>query len=149
VVSFQPRVKIGFIGAGNMAQAMIKGMIQSGKVSPAKIFVSSRTSQKPQKLRELYNIQVCEQNEEVVENCDVVIFAMKPQDLRAAIEPMRSVFNDKQIIVSLAAGLRMETLEKVLPQCRIIRLMPNTPTLIQKGSIGCLVNDESDEFLRD
>jgi pyrroline-5-carboxylate reductase len=149
VVSFQPRVKIGFIGAGNMAQAMIKGMIQSGKVSPAKIFVSSRTSQKPQKLRELFNIQVCEQNEEVVENCDVVIFAMKPQDLRAAIEPMRSVFNDKQIIVSLAAGLRMETLEKVLPQCRIIRLMPNTPTLIQKGSIGCIVNDEKDEFLRD
>ncbi len=149
MVSFQRSLKIGFIGAGNMAHAMIKGMVQSGKVNPGKIYVSSRTSQKPQKLRELYNIQVCEQNEEVVETCDVVILAMKPQDLRATIEPMRSVFNDKQIIISLAAGLRLETLEKILPQCRIIRLMPNTPSLIQKGSIGCIVDDESDEFLRD
>lgn len=149
MVSFQRSLKIGFIGAGNMAHAMIKGMVQSGKVNPGKIYVSSRTSQKPQKLRELYNIQVCEQNEEIVETCDVVILAMKPQDLRATIEPMRSVFNDKQIIISLAAGLRLETLEKILPQCRIIRLMPNTPSLIQKGSIGCIVDDESDEFLRD
>ncbi len=132
-----------------MAHAMIKGMVQSGKVNPGKIYVSSRTSQKPQKLRELYNIQVCEQNEEIVETCDVVILAMKPQDLRPTIEPMRSVFNDKQIIISLAAGLRLETLEKILPGCRIIRLMPNTPSLIQKGSIGCIVDDESDEFLRD
>lgn len=149
MVSFQRSLKIGFIGAGNMAHAMIKGMVQSGKVNPGKIYVSSRTSQKPQKLRELYNIQVCEQNEEIVETCDVVILAMKPQDLRATIEPMRSVFNDKQIIISLAAGLRLETLEKILPQCRIIRLMPNTPSLIQKGSIGCIVDDEGDEFLRD
>jgi pyrroline-5-carboxylate reductase len=149
MVSFQRSLKIGFIGAGNMAHAMIKGMVQSGKVNPGKIYVSSRTSQKPQKLRELYNIQVCEQNEEVVETCDVVILAMKPQDLRSTIEPMRSVFNDKQIIISLAAGLRLETLEKILPECRIIRLMPNTPSLIQKGSIGCIVDDEGDEFLRD
>jgi pyrroline-5-carboxylate reductase len=149
MVSFQRSLKIGFIGAGNMAHAMIKGMVQSGKVNPGKIYVSSRTSQKPQKLRELYNIQVCEQNEEIVETCDVVILAMKPQDLRPTIEPMRSVFNDKQIIISLAAGLRLETLEKILPGCRIIRLMPNTPSLIQKGSIGCIVDDESDEFLRD
>jgi pyrroline-5-carboxylate reductase len=149
MVSFQPRLKIGFIGAGNMAHAMIKGMVQSGKVSPAKIFVSSRSSHKPQKLRELYNIQVASNNEEIVENCDVVIIATKPQDLRATIEPLRSSFNDNQIVVSLAAGLRLETLEKILPQCRLVRLMPNTPSLIQKGSIGCIVDDESDEFLRD
>ncbi|MFN8789855.1 MAG: pyrroline-5-carboxylate reductase family protein [Bdellovibrionales bacterium] len=149
MVSLQPRLKIGFIGAGNMAQAMIKGMVQSGKVSPAKIFVSSRTSQKPQKLRDLYNIQVCRNNEEVVETCDVIILAMKPQDFAPALEPVASLFTDKQIVISLAAGLRLETLEKVLPQTRLVRLMPNTPSLIQKGSIGCLVNDDQDSSLND
>jgi len=149
MVSLQPRLKIGFIGAGNMAQAMIKGMVQSGKVSPAKIFVSSRTSQKPQKLRDLYNIQVCRNNEELVETCDVIILAMKPQDFAPALEPVASLFTDKQIVISLAAGLRLETLEKVLPQTRLVRLMPNTPSLIQKGSIGCLINDDQDSGLND
>lgn len=149
MVSLQTRLKVGFIGAGNMAQAMIKGMLQSGNVSPARIFVSSRTSQKPQKVRDLYNIQICVNNEDLVETCDVVILAMKPQDLSPAIEPIAKLFNDKQIVVSLAAGLRLETLEKILPQCRLVRLMPNTPSLIQKGSIGCLVNDDLDESLPD
>ncbi len=149
MVFLQTRLKVGFIGAGNMAQAMIKGMIQSGNVSPARIYVSSRTSQKPQKLRELYNIQVCTNNEDLVETCDVVILAMKPQDLISAVEPIARNFNEKQIVVSLAAGLRLETLEKILPQCRLVRLMPNTPALIQKGSVGCLVNDDQDEGLAD
>lgn len=149
MVSLQPRLKIGFIGAGNMAQAMIKGMVQSGKVSPAKIFVSSRTSQKPQKLRELFNIQVSANNEELIENCDVIILAMKPQDFASAIEPVASLFNENQIVISLAAGLRLETLEKILPQVRLVRLMPNTPSLIQKGSIGFLVNDDKDSFVGD
>lgn len=147
MVSIQPRLKIGFVGAGNMAQAMIKGMVLSGVVSPARIFVSSRTNQKPQKLREMFNIQVCANNEELVETCDVVILAMKPQDLITAVEPMSRIFNDNQIVISLAAGLRLETLEKILPQCRLVRLMPNTPALIQKGSLGCLINDDKDEGL--
>lgn len=149
MVFLQQRLKVGFIGAGNMAQAMIKGMVESGNVSPARIYVSSRTSQKPQKLRDLYNVQVAANNEDLVETCDVVILAMKPQDLSPAIEPIARLFDEKQIVVSLAAGLRLETLEKILPQCRLVRLMPNTPSLIQKGSIGCLVNDDQDESLAD
>lgn len=149
MVSLQPRLKIGFIGAGNMAQAMIKGMVQSGRVSPGKIYVSSRTSQKPQKLRELFNIQVAANNEELVETCDVIVLAMKPQDFAAAMEPIANLFTDKQIVISLAAGIRFETLEKVLPQVRLVRLMPNTPSLIQKGSLGFIVNDDKDEFLPD
>lgn len=149
MVFMQTRLKIGFIGAGNMAQAMIKGMVQSGNVPSTKIFVSSRTSQKPQKARDLYNIQVCANNEELVETCDVIILAMKPQDLSPAIEPIARLFTEKQIVVSLAAGLRLETLEKLLPQSRLVRLMPNTPSLIQRGSIGCLVNDDEDEILPD
>jgi pyrroline-5-carboxylate reductase len=149
MVFLQQRLKVGFIGAGHMAQAMIKGMIQSGKVSPARVYVSSRTSQKPQKMRDLFNIQVCKNNEELVEICDVVILAMKPQDLAPAIEPIAQLLTDNQIVISLAAGLRLNNLNRILPQCRLVRLMPNTPSLIQKGSIGCLVNDESDGGLAD
>jgi pyrroline-5-carboxylate reductase len=149
MVTLQTRLKVGFIGAGNMAQAMIKGMLQSGNISPARIYVSSRTSQKPQKVRDLFNIQVCSNNEDLVEKCDVAVLAMKPQDLISAIEPISNLFGPEKIVISLAAGIRLDTLEKLLPQSRLVRLMPNTPSLIQKGSIGCLVNDEDDESLPD
>ncbi|HRO68058.1 MAG TPA: pyrroline-5-carboxylate reductase dimerization domain-containing protein, partial [Pseudobdellovibrionaceae bacterium] len=75
------------------------------------------------------------------------ILSVKPQDLLAAIEPISQAFLDGQIVISLAAGVRMETLEKLLPQCRIVRLMPNTPSLIQRGLLGYLLNDDEDDPL--
>jgi len=139
-------LKIGFLGAGHMSQAMIKGLLENG-LDANKIYVSNRTPGKLQKLSESHKVQICSSNEELVETCDVVIIAVKPQDLLAAIEPISQAFLERQIVISLAAGLRMDTLEKHLPQCRLVRLMPNTPTLISKGLIGYLTHDE-DEALK-
>lgn len=139
-------LKIGFLGAGHMSQAMIKGLLENG-LDPQKIFVSNRTPGKLQKVSENHKVQICASNEELVEASDLVIIAVKPQDLIAAIEPIARTFSEKQIVISLAAGLRMDTLQKHLPQCRIVRLMPNTPTLISKGLIGYLTHDD-DEALK-
>ncbi|RYZ75689.1 MAG: pyrroline-5-carboxylate reductase, partial [Proteobacteria bacterium] len=136
------RQKIGFLGAGNMAQAIIKGMIESGLTTGDQILASNRTPGKLQKLSDQYKIQTMDSNEALVENSDIVILAVKPQDLLSAIEPIGSAFHDDQIVISLAAGIRMKTLEKFLPNARLVRMMPNTPSLIGRGVIGYLTAEE-------
>ncbi len=138
--------KIGFIGAGNMAQAMIKGMLESHLTNADHLFVSNRTPGKLKKISENYKINICQSNEELVEKCDIVILAVKPQDLVVAVEPIIQIFLEKQIVISLAAGIQMQTLEKYLPHCRVVRLMPNTPSIIGRGTIGFFIN-EPDEGL--
>lgn len=133
--------KVGFLGVGNMAQAIIKGLIENKTVPPNHIFASNRSPGKLQKVSEVYGIQTRATNEEVINDSDVIILAMKPQDLGAAIDPLSSAFMDKQIVVSLAAGVTLRTLEKKLPQCRIVRLMPNTPSLISRGVLGYVIGD--------
>lgn len=135
------RQKIGFLGAGNMAQAIMKGMLESGVATSDQILASNRTPGKLQKLTDQYKIQTIDTNESLVENSDIVILAVKPQDLLTAIEPIASSFNDDQIVISLAAGIKMETLEKYLPNVRLVRMMPNTPSIIGRGVIGYLVNE--------
>ncbi len=135
--------KIGFIGLGNLAQAMIKSLIESKVVSPSQIYGSNRTPGKLQKATETWGIQAFQTNEEVVDAVDIVVIAVKPQDYASAVDPIASAFHDKQIVVSLAAGVTMRTLKKKLPNCRIVRAVPNLPAVIHRGVIGflCEAND--------
>lgn len=129
--------KIGFIGAGNMAQALIEGWLSKKLAEPDEIYVSNRTPGKVKKLTEQWGVHGCATNEEVVENSDVVILAMKPQDLDVAIEPIASVFSADQVVVSLAAGKTLKKLKKLLPQCaHLVRVMANTPAKVNRGAFG-------------
>ncbi|MEZ0392373.1 MAG: pyrroline-5-carboxylate reductase [Pseudobdellovibrionaceae bacterium] len=134
--------KIGFIGVGNMAQAMIKGLIESKTVAAKSIYGTNRSEGKLQKATDFFGIQACNNNEELIDQCDVVILTMKPQDLSAAIDPIAASFREGQIVISLAAGVTLRTLQKKLPQCRVVRLMANTPALIQKGMFAYVTNKE-------
>ncbi len=138
---------IGFLGAGNMAQAIIRGLLEKDSLDPKRIWASNRSEGKLQKLTEQFSIGGAKSNEELVEKTDILILSVKPQDLLAAIEPISQSFSDDQVVISLAAGIRMDNLEKLLPQCRLVRLMPNTPSLIGKGVIGYFVNDPEDTGL--
>lgn len=130
------KIKVGFVGAGNMSQALIKGLMESKIIKPEQIHVSNRTPGKLLKLKDLYNIETYNLNEPVVEECDVVILAMKPQDFSKAVEDVSQHFRKEQIIISLAAGISTDQLEKLIPEGRIVRVMPNTPSLIGRGVIG-------------
>ncbi len=136
--------KIGFIGVGNMAQAIIKGLLESKTVAARSLFASNRSAGKLQKATDFFGIQSCTDNEALIDQCDVVFLCMKPQDLAAAIDPIASTFRDGQIVISLAAGVTLHTLQKKLPQCRIVRVMPNTPALIQKGMFGYVMEDDDE-----
>lgn len=129
-----------------MAQAMIKGLIEGG--IPAKnIFASNRSEGKLLKLVETYKIVPAYSNEELVDICDIVILAVKPQDLLIALEPTTRAFDKNKIVISVAAGIRMEKLERYIQGARLARVMPNTPSLIGRGLIGYLLNEDSDEAL--
>ena len=138
--------KIGFIGSGNMAQALIKGLVETKVVQPTQIYATNRSPGKLQKLHEQYGIKTLDSNEALVETCDVVILSMKPQDLVAAVAPIASAFLPQQIVISVAAGIDLRTLEKKLPEPRLARVMPNTPTIVRRGVFG-YVTSEDDQGL--
>ncbi len=145
-MAFSGTNSIGFMGCGNMAQAIIKGLIDNKVIPAQKIYVSNRSPGKPIKLRDQYGINISNSNEELVEQAQVVVLSMKPQDLLAAIDPLGGIFSEKQIVISLAAGIKLNTLKKHLPLLRWIRMMPNTPTLIGKGLVG-YYTDQADSYL--
>ena len=125
-----------------MSQAIIRGLIESKIIQAKNIWVSNRSQGKVQKLADTWGVKMCANNEEVVEGTEIVVLGMKPQDLLAAVEPLSSVFNPHQIVISLAAGITTQTLKKRMPSCRVARVMPNTPALIQKGVVGYLTSEQ-------
>lgn len=148
-MSLLQHLKIGFIGAGNMTSTILRRLFEEEKVKPENVWVSNRTPGKILKMKENWNINIAPNNEEVVEQTQIVVLAMKPQDFFAAIEPVSSLFQKEQIVISLLAGVTAETLEKILPESRIIRVMPNTPSSLGKGVIGYCMNDEDDKGAKD
>ncbi|MBV2169748.1 MAG: pyrroline-5-carboxylate reductase [Bdellovibrio sp.] len=138
--------KIGFLGAGNMAQAMIKGLLEGG-IPSKNIFATNRSQGKLQKLAETFSIRPLSSNEELIDTCDIIILAVKPQDLLTALEPVTRAFDENKIVISIAAGIRMEKLERFIQGARLARVMPNTPSLIGRGVIGYLLNDDDDGAL--
>lgn len=128
---------IGFIGAGNMCNALVEGWLSQSLVAPEDILVSNRTPGKIKKMTDQFHVRACATNEELVDQSNVVILAVKPQDLVAAIEPIASSFTPDQIVVSLAAGISLSRLRKILPQgIHLTRVMANTPARIMKGTFG-------------
>ena len=140
-------MKVGFVGAGNMTQALVKGMVESKDFRSDNILVSNRTEGKLIKLADQYKIQTRSHNQEVVNECDIVVLAMKPQDFATALEGLTNLFRENQIVISLAAGINFQALQKFVPQGRLVRLMPNTPSLIGHGVIGYMSQDDEEDFV--
>ena len=128
---------IGFIGAGNMCHALIEGWVAKKLIAPSDIVASNRTPGKLKKLVDSFGVRECGTNEEVVDAANVVVIAVKPQDLIAAVEPISTAFRDDQIVISLAAGIPLSRLKKLAPQCKHwVRVMANTPAKIMRGTFG-------------
>lgn len=132
--------KVGFIGAGNMGQAMMKALITSGVVPKEHVFATNRSFGKLKKVEETLGVTPVQTNEELIDMCDVIILCVKPQDLVGVLEPIASSFHDSHLVISIAAGFELKTLKRLLPNViGLARAMPNTPATIQKAVVGyCL-----------
>lgn len=139
---------IGFIGAGNMAEALINGLISSHTVLPGSIMASDRDIERLAVIAEGYKIRAVNSNTEVVSDSDIVILAVKPQDVSSVLADTREGAKDK-LIISIAAGINTQTIsDTLLTPVRIVRAMPNTPALVLSGATalfigeGCTKDDE-------
>jgi pyrroline-5-carboxylate reductase len=127
-------VNIGFIGGGNMARAMIAGLLSAG-LKPAAISVGEPLAALRERLSKDYGVLVTAHNATVAANADALVLAVKPQELRAALTACRPQLEVRRpLLVSIAAGIRMASLAQWSPACPIVRAMPNRGALLGAGA---------------
>jgi pyrroline-5-carboxylate reductase len=126
--------KLGFIGSGNMAGAIIKGIFESGAGEKMQVLVSDTDQDKLSALEKAYGVQACSSNTDLVRTADVVILSVKPQVLPDVLEEIGKEVREEHLIISVAAGIPIQKIRDGLGKAvPVIRVMPNTPALVQKG----------------
>jgi pyrroline-5-carboxylate reductase len=127
-------ITIGFIGAGNMANALIKGLTTSGTYSQGQLAVSDNDPEKLNSIYEKFGLKGYTSNIQLVEASKVILLAVKPQVIRVVLEEIKHAIKEGHLIVSIAAGIPIKMIQSIMGNnIPIIRVMPNTPALIQKG----------------
>lgn len=128
---------IAFLGAGNMAAALIDGLIAAGTCRPEDL---TATDVRPERLKELvdrHGIRGTASNPEAVAEADVVILALKPQVLSVVLDGIKDSLRPEALVVSVAAGVPAHVIEgRLAPGTRVVRTMPNTPALVHAGATG-------------
>jgi pyrroline-5-carboxylate reductase len=126
--------KVGFIGAGNMGEALIKGLTRAGVVPPDMIWASDVRRERLRELDRQYGIRLAADNVDLVRQVDVVILAVKPQIIGPVLREIAPALTPRQLLISLAAGVSTATIRGHLGRAvRLIRVMPNTPALVLEG----------------
>jgi pyrroline-5-carboxylate reductase len=138
---------IGFIGSGNMAEALIKGIIQAGVYLPQDIYVSDVLPERLDKLVETYCVQRAQDNGALASTVDTIILSVKPQILDTVLEEIKTNVGKNSLIVSIAAGKRIKTITDCLGDVRVVRVMPNTPALVGEGASALYANKKAKKKL--
>lgn len=132
---------ITFIGGGNMAQALIGGLIARGL--PATRITVSDPVEKVRELLAEKDVHVTDDNALAIRDADIVLFAVKPQVFASILKPLKGLLDGK-LVISIVAGAEIATISKILETDRIVRVMPNTPALVQTGAHGLFAYDTVD-----
>lgn len=120
---------IGFIGGGNMAEALIKGIADSN----GGVIVSEPREERRKFLADTYGVTAVASNCEVAEKADIILLAIKPQNMAAVLDEITGAVSDKKTVVSIAAGITLSFLQSRLKVKNLIRVMPNSPSLALEG----------------
>lgn len=142
--------QIGFIGGGNMAGSLISGLIAEG-YEHEKLWVSDIDQGKLDLLKERFNINTTSDTPALVQEVDILVYAVKPQILRSVVEVVASsLHKNGPLMISIAAGIRIQDFEKWLGKpTAIVRCMPNTPALVQSGATALYASATANEEQRD
>ena len=147
-------MKIGFIGLGNMAKAIIGGLVNKGIVKPEEIIGSAKTEATKQKVAKEFGITVLANNKEVASQSDILFLAVKPIFFPEVMAEIKDSIRKDTLVISVAAGKSIAYIEEGLsiPELKLVRCMPNTPALVGEGCTGVCVNknvsaEETDKAL--
>ena len=130
--------KLGFIGGGNMAEAMVNGLITASFIEAKNILVSDPISERLEYMHSEYKVKTTSDNRELVQKSDILVIAVKPQSVEKILKNFADLVDEKKLIVSVAAGVPIRLIEEILDgknkkKVPVVRTMPNTPALVQEG----------------
>ncbi|XP_049371692.1 pyrroline-5-carboxylate reductase [Solanum verrucosum] len=125
--------KVGFIGAGKMAESIARGVVKSG-ILPASRIRTAHSGSARRTAFESIGVTVFDNNTQVVEDSDVIIFSVKPQVVKNAVSQLKPILSEKKLLVSVAAGVKLKDLQEWAGQGRFIRVMPNTPSAVGEAA---------------
>jgi pyrroline-5-carboxylate reductase len=145
---------IGFIGAGAMAEALIKSLLCSGLVKPGNILASDVNIDRGLFLQEKYGISFLSDNKELIKKVNIAVLSVKPMVMNNVLTEVSPHANNQQLFISIAAGVSIDTIVRNLPEgCPVIRVMPNTPCLIGEGAsayaTGKFAGPREEEYIKE
>ncbi len=144
-------MKLGFIGLGNMASAIIGGILKEGLAKPEEISGSSKTEKTAEEKAKKFGIETCTDNRKIAQEAEVLVLAIKPQFFSEVISEIREYVNKDTLLISIAAGKSMDYIEEQFgldgrkAEIKLVRCMPNTPALVLAGCTGYCVNKWVDD----
>lgn len=126
--------KIGFIGAGNMGGAILGGILKSKMMDNEHIMASAKSERTMERLKKEYDVHVTKDSKVVAEFSDLIVIGVKANIYDEVLEEIKDVIDDKKIIITIAAGKTIESVENIIGNDKkIVRTMPNTPSLVGEG----------------
>lgn len=135
--------KIGFVGNGNMAQAMIGGIIKANLVPNDNIAVSGVSEERLRNVKEKYGIRATNDNKELTQFSDILFLAVKPDKYESVIKEIKNGIKNETIVVTMAPGISIKDIEIFFDKkIKVVRSMPNTPALVGEGMTAICHNDE-------
>ena len=139
---------IGFLGSGNMAEALIKGIITANLYTPENVFVSDVRPERLELPAKEYGVQPAYTNAALAGEVDALVLSVKPQNMTEALQSIKDVFKPPTLVISIAAGIKVANIAVVLGDVAIVRVMPNTPALIGEGASALFANDKAKPMLK-
>jgi pyrroline-5-carboxylate reductase len=137
---------IGFIGAGNMAEALIRGLVRGAHIEASRIAASAPRKDRLEELKKDYGVDVTTSNREVAQRCGIVVLSIKPQIMDKVLREISDTVKPGTLVVSVAAGVDTATIEDSLPEgVRVVRAMPNTPALVGAGATAIAAGKHANE----
>lgn len=132
-------MRVGFIGGGNMATAMIASLVEAKVLVPHEIHVSDVSADRRALIRQNFSINVYSKNVSVPGVSEVLFLAVKPQQMEEVLKEIGPVVGGQHLVISIAAGKKLGFLESLLPAARLVRVMPNLPCTVAEGmSVFCM-----------
>ncbi|MFH1614230.1 MAG: pyrroline-5-carboxylate reductase [Planctomycetota bacterium] len=134
---------LGFIGSGNMAEALIRGLLRAKIFEPQRILVSDIRGERLGELEKKYGVRGVKNNCELVKQSDIVVLSVKPQNMAEVLEEIKGALKGNTLIISIAAGITTGRIRQVLGKRAVIRVMPNMPALAGEGASALFATDEA------
>lgn len=141
---------ICFLGSGNMAEALVKGLLRAGVATSSEIVCSDRSEERCTLLSQRYGVRTTRSNREAVQLSELVVLSVKPQVMNRLLDEISPVLDASKLVISIAAGVPIAAIErKVGHGVRIVRTMPNTPALVGAGATALVAGEHAtDDDLR-